>query len=87
MKKLKLYDDKMYQIIFDTINILSKAGIDPEVEKGLGYINIHSIDYSIQFDLEEGIVLIPDNQKELSRFKKRQKELIHLKLALNKLQK
>jgi hypothetical protein len=87
MKKLKLYDEKMYQIIFDTINILSKAGIDPEVEKGLGYIKINKIDYSIQFDLEEGIVLIPDNQKELRRFKKRQKKLIYLKLGLNKLQK
>ena len=87
MKKLKLYDEKMYQIILDTINILSKVGIDPEVEKGLGYININTIDYSIQFDLEEGIVLIPDNKKELRRFKKRQKELIYLKLGLNKLQK
>ena len=87
MKKLKLYDEKMYQIILDTINILSKAGIDPDVEKGLVYININTIDYSIQFDLEEGIVLIPDNQKELRRFKKRQKKLIYLKLGLNKLQK
>ena len=87
MKKLKLYDEKMYQIILDTINILSKAGIDPEVEKGLGYININTIDYSIEFDLEEGIVLIPDNQKELRRFKKRQRDLIYLKLSLNTLQK
>ena len=82
MKKLKRYDEEMEKILFDAFDMLSNAGFDVDVEDNLGYMSIISRDYSIQFDLAEGIVLIPDCQKELSRFKKRQEKLINLDLGL-----
>ncbi len=81
MKKLKRYDEEMEKILFDAFDMLSNAGFDVNVEDGLGYMSIISSDYSIQFDFAEGIVLIPDNKKELSRFNKRQEELINLDLG------
>ncbi len=81
MKKLKRYDEEMEKILFDAFDMLSNAGFDLDVEDNLGYMSIISRDYSIQFDLAEGIVLIPDNKKEISRFNKRQKELINLDLG------
>lgn len=82
MKKLKRYNEKMEKILFDAFDMLSKAGFDVNVEDNLGYMCIISSEYSIQFDLAEGIVLIPDNEKELSRFNKRQEELNNLDLGL-----
>jgi hypothetical protein len=82
MKKLKRYDEEMEKILFDAFDMLSNAGFDVDVEENLGYMSIISRDYSIQFDLAEGIVLIPDNEKELSRFNKRQEKLINLDLGL-----
>lgn len=81
MKKLKRYDEEMEKILFDAFDMLSNAGFDVNVEDGLGYMSIISRDYSIQFDFAEGIVLIPDNEKELNRFNKRQEELINLDLG------
>lgn len=82
MKKLKRYDEEMEKILFEAFDMLSNAGFYVDVEDNLGYMSIISRYYSIQFDLAEGIVLIPDNEKELSRFNKRQKELINTELGL-----
>jgi hypothetical protein len=82
MKKLKRYNEEMEKILFNAFDMLSNAGFDVDVNEEQGYMSIISRDYSIQFDLAEGIVLIPDNEKELSRFNKRQKELMNTEIGL-----
>jgi hypothetical protein len=81
MKKLKRYDEEMEKILFNAFDMLSNAGFDVDVNDEQGYMSIISSDYSIHFDLAEGIVLIPYDKKELSLFNKRQEELNNLDLG------
>ncbi len=81
IKKLKRYDTEMEKILFDAFDMLSNAGFDVDVYEQ-GYMSIVSSEYSIEFDLAEGIVLIPDNEKDSRRFGKRQEELSGVQLGL-----
>jgi hypothetical protein len=81
IKKLKRYDAELEKVLFDAFDLLSNAGFDVDVYEQ-GYMSIVSREYSIEFDLAEGIVLIPDNSKELSRFQKRQEKLSDIQLGL-----
>ena len=81
IKKLKRYDEEMEKILFNAFDMLSNAGFDVDVNEEQGYMSIISRDYSIHFDLAEGIVLIPYDKKELSLFNKRQEELNNLDLG------